>query len=112
MMNRVTILWTTEEKEVAMKVVLPYVFHGKATGWWDEISLIIWGPSVRLVATDPDVASMVRDVLDSNIRVVACKLCTDKYDVTDFYIEMGIETEYVGAELTATIKSGEKVLTF
>lgn len=111
-MNKVTILWTTEEKEVAMKVVLPYVFHGMATGWWEEISLIIWGPSVRLVATDPEVAAMVRDILDSPIRVVACKLCTDKYEVTDFYHKMGIETEYVGAGLSSAIKSDEKVLTF
>lgn len=111
-MNKVTILWTTEEKEVAMKVVLPYVFHGKANGWWDEISLVIWGPSVRLVATDPEVAAMVRDILDSPIRVIACKLCTDKYDVTDFYLNLGIGMEYVGAGFSSTIQSGEKVLTF
>ena len=60
-MERIVVLWTTGEKEVAMKVVMPFLFYGRANGWWKEMHLIIWGPSVRLAAEDQDVADQLQD---------------------------------------------------
>jgi hypothetical protein len=75
------ILWTTGEKEVAMKVVFPYIINSKANGWWDEINLIIWGPSAKLTAGDLDIHRQLKDVMDSGITVEACQACTDSYRV-------------------------------
>jgi hypothetical protein len=111
-MGGLCILWTTEEREVAVKVVFPFLLTGMANGWWPSMKLIIWGPSVRLVARDPEIAQLLRDVMDCRIPVEACRLCADQYGVTGFYEDMGIPVLYVGASLSAKIQEGEKVITF
>jgi hypothetical protein len=111
-MSKINVLWTTEEKEVAVKVVFPYLINGMANGWWDEMNLIVWGPSVRLVLNDPEIEALLTEVMESNVTVEACRLCTDLYGATGFFQEMGATVRYVGPTLTASIKAGEKVITF
>jgi hypothetical protein len=111
-MSKLHVLWTTGEREVAMKVVLPYLFHGKANGWWDEMNLIIWGPSAKLVAEDREIQLLVQDILDSGITIEACKVCTDAYGITEIMNQLEIPVRYVGSPLTAYLKDGEKVITF
>ena len=75
-MKKLHLLWTTGEKEVAMKAIFPYLINAKANGWWDEINLIIWGPSAQLTAGDKDIQRQIQDTLDSGITVEACQACT------------------------------------
>ena len=106
------ILWTTGEKDVAVKVVFPYVINSKANGWWDEINLIIWGPSARLAATDQEIRNLVKDAADSGITIEACRACTDSYRVTEAILEMGIAVRYMGGPLTDYLNSEAHVMTF
>ncbi|MEI7662381.1 MAG: DsrE family protein [Bacteroidota bacterium] len=111
-MTKLHVLWTTGEKEVAMKVIFPYLVNAKANGWWDEINLIIWGPSAILMANDPDIHRQLTDVLDSDITVEACQACTDAYCVTEKLLGMGISIRYMGAPFTEYLVSDAKVVTF
>jgi len=111
-MSKLHILWTTGEKEVAMKVVFPYLFFGKANGWWDELNLIIWGPSAKLVAEDIDIQDQLQDVMDSGITVEACKACTDSYSITEVIQQKGVVVRYFGASLTDYLKGSDKVISF
>jgi hypothetical protein len=111
-MRKLHLLWTTGEKEVAMKVIFPYLVNAKANGWWDEINLIIWGPSAMLTAGDPDIHRHLQDVLDSDISVEACLACTDSYAVTNILVGLGITVRYMGGPFTEYLKNGDKVITF
>ena len=111
-MDKLHISWTTGEKDVAMKVILPYIFASKANGWWDEINVIIWGPSAKLVAEDAGIQAYLRDVLDSGITLEACILCTDSYGITEKLRGMEINVRYMSLPFTEYVKSGDKVLTF
>ena len=111
-MSKLHILWTTGEKEVAMKVVFPYLFFGKANGWWDELNLIIWGPSAKLVAEDIDIQDQLQDVMDSGITVEACQACTDAYRVSEKLLSLGITVRFMGAPFTEYLNSEAKVITF
>lgn len=106
------ILWTTGEKEVAMKVVFPYIINSKANGWWDEINLIIWGPSAKLTAGDLDIHRQLKDVMDSGITVEACQACTDSYRVTELLQNLGITVRYMGGPFTDYLGSEARVITF
>jgi hypothetical protein len=106
------LLWTTGEKEVAMKVIFPYLVNAKANGWWDDINLIIWGPSAKLTAFDKDIHRQLQDVMDSGITVEACQACTDAYRVTDNLIGLGITVKYMGGPFTEYLTSDAKVITF
>jgi hypothetical protein len=110
--SKLHLLWTTGEKEVAMKVVFPYLINAKANGWWDEINLIIWGPSARLTAGDQDIHRQLQDVMDSGITVEACQACTDAYRVTEQLLNLGISVRYMGGPLTEYLNGPDKVLTF
>jgi len=109
---KIHVLWTTGEKEVAMKVIFPYLLNAKANGWWDEINLIIWGPSAMLVGDDLQIHSQLQDIMDSGITVEACQACSDAYRVTAKLIGLGITVRYMGLPFTDYINSSDKLITF
>ena len=111
-MSKLHLLWTTGEKEVAMKVIFPYLLNAKANGWWDEINLIIWGPSAKLTADDAEIDNELRYIMDSEITVEACQACTDAYKVTEILMNLGITIRYMGGPFTDYLKGDEKVITF
>jgi len=111
-MKKLHVLWSTGEKEVAMKVIFPYLINAKANGWWDEINLIIWGPSARLTASDVEIHSQLQDIMDSGITVEACQACTDAYRVSEQLANLGITIRYMGGPFTEYLESESKVITF
>jgi hypothetical protein len=111
-MSKLHLLWTTGEKEVAMKVIFPYLINAKANGWWDEINLIIWGPSAKLASEDKQIQSELQDIMDSDISVEACQACTDAYKVTEKLISMAITVRFMGGPFTEYLNSPDKIITF
>jgi hypothetical protein len=89
-----------------------YTHNAKEAGWFDEVTLIIWGPSSRLLASDKELEKKVKEMISSGIDVKACKACADLYGVSDEISEMGIEVKYMGKPLSDMLKSDWKVLTF
>jgi hypothetical protein len=111
-MGKLHVLWTTGEREVAMKVIFPYLINAKANGWWDEINLIIWGPSALLAANDAVIQQQIQDVIDSGITVEACQACTDAYRVSDRLLDMGLTVRFMGGPFTGYLNSMDKLVTF
>ena len=95
-----------------MKVIFPYLVNAKANGWWDEINLIIWGPSAKLAAGDDDIQRQLQDCFDSGITVEACQACTDAYSVSEKLSALGITIKYMGGPFTEYLVSDAKVITF
>ena len=48
--NKLAVLWTSGDPEVAEKMAFMYTYNAKTQGWFDEVVLIIWGPSAKLAA--------------------------------------------------------------
>ena len=46
--DKLVILWTSGDREVALKMVFMYAGNAPRHGWWDDITLIVWGPSTSL----------------------------------------------------------------
>ena len=88
-----------------------YATNSKLNGWWQEVNLIIWGASAKLVGTDNQIQAEVLEMINHGISIEACKACCDNFGVTDELTELGINVRYMGEALTTLIKSGEKVLT-
>ncbi len=111
-MKKLHVLWTTGEKDVAIRMVFVYLLNAKSMGWWDEIHLIIWGPSANLLAEDRLVQRELDYLLQSGIIIEACQGCTDAYGVTDKITALGIPVKYMGEPLTDILNSDDKLLTF
>lgn len=41
--DKLVVVWTSGDKEVAMKMVFMYTYNAKKQGWWDDVTLLVWG---------------------------------------------------------------------
>ncbi|MFH1937485.1 MAG: DsrE family protein [Bacteroidota bacterium] len=106
------VLWTTGEKDVAIRMIFQYLMNAKANGWWDEIDLIIWGASAKLSAEDKEIQAEIRMCLDSGMTVQACQVCTDSYGVTKKIMRLGVNVRLMGESLTEYLQGKNTVITF
>jgi len=110
--NRLAVVWASSDPEVAHKVCLMYTHAAKRKGWFQEVVLVVWGPSSRLLAADKDLRNKVKAMIADGVRVQACVVCADSYGVSERLRQMGIEVKGMGKPLTDMLTSGWKVLTF
>ena len=52
MRDRLLVLWTSGDRTVAMNMVCMYTLNSKINGWWEEVTLLIWGASGDLLVND------------------------------------------------------------
>lgn len=110
--NQLAVLWTSGDPDVAHRVCFMYTHAAKKYNWFDEVLLIVWGPSSRLLAGDKDLQTKIKTMMDNGIKVDACIACANSYGVTDALKNLGIDVKPMGEPLTNILKNGWKVLTF
>ncbi|MGB2908473.1 MAG: DsrE family protein [Candidatus Aminicenantaceae bacterium] len=110
--SKLMVLWTSGDREVALKMVFMYTFNAKKRGWWDQIRFVIWGPSSKLLSEDQELQKGIKDMQEAGVEVQACKACADQYGVSDKLTALGIEVKYMGVPLTDMLKGGWASLTF
>jgi len=110
--NQLAVVWTSGDADVAHKMCLMYTHAAKRNKWFDEVTLVVWGPSSRLLAGDKELQSKIKEMIASGIVVEACVVCADMYGVSDELREMGITVKGMGKPLSDMLKDGWKTLTF
>ena len=110
--SRLAVLWTSGDPEVATKVAFMYTLNAKRQGWFDEVTLIVWGPSAKLLSENVELQEAVVGMAEEGVEVVACKACADSYGVAEALTGLGVEVKYMGQPLTEMLKSDWKVITF
>jgi hypothetical protein len=108
--DTLTILWTSGDPDVALKMVFMYAYHAKKNGWWQTIELIIWGPSAKLTAENEAIQAEIKKMMEVGVHIDACKACADSYGVSEKLDSLDITVRYMGKPLTAAIKSQDKHL--
>ena len=111
-MDKLLIVWSSGEIEVAKKLVLLYRSVILPRGYWDEAHLMVWGPSAKLLAENSELQEMVAKVLESGVKASVCVVCSEDYGVTEQLRELGIEPTHTGELLTQALKNDWKVVTF
>lgn len=110
--ERLSVVWTSGDPEVAHRVGLMYTHAAKRQGWFDEVELIVWGPSQRLLVADKDVRAKVDQMREDGVVVRACVVCARSYGIVDDLEAMGLEVKPMGAPLTDRIQSDWSVISF
>lgn len=110
--TRLAVVWTSGDPDVAHRVCFMYTRNAKKAGWFDDVRLIVWGPSARLLAGDKDIQAEVKAMMAGGVKVQACIACANSYGVTEDLRAMGIEVKAMGKPLSDLLKSDWKVLTF
>ncbi|MFC1558697.1 DsrE family protein [candidate division KSB1 bacterium] len=110
--SKLGVLWTSGDRDVALKMVFMYTNASKKNGWWDEVQLIVWGPSSKLLSYDKELQDYVKNMQKVGVVIKACKACSDSYGVSDKLTELGIEVKYMGKPLSDMLKNEWTVVTF
>jgi len=109
--EKLVVVWTSGDREVALKMVFMYVSNSRKYGWWKDITLVVWGPSAKLLSEDKELQDYIKSIKAAGVDLKACKMCADMYGVSSKLEGMGITVKYMG-ELTDYLKEGRHVLTF
>ena len=112
MANKVFVLLSSGDREVALEVGLRWPLNAAKKKWVDEVKVIIFGPSERVAAYDLEVKEKLRELQEAGIEVIACKACADEYGVTRVLEEADITVIYVGSLMAELINDGWASLTF
>lgn len=110
--SRLLVVWTSGDREVALKMVFMYTMNARKRGWWDEIRFLIWGPSAKLLASDEELRAEIGRMKEAGIELLACKACADLYGVSDNLSGLGVEVKFMGVPLTEMLKGDWKTITF
>lgn len=110
--EKLAVLWVSGDRDVAEKSCLMYTHAAKRNGWFDEVVLIVWGSSSRLLAEDEALQEKVKAMIADGVILEACVACSNALGVTDELKELGIDVKGMGVPLTDYLKSGYHVLTY
>lgn len=102
--NKLVVVWTNGDREVAIRMAFMYTLNSKLKEWWNEVSLIVWGPSAKLLAEDTTLQEYIEKMKGAGIEILACKACADGYGVSEELESMGIIVKHTGLVLTDFLK--------
>lgn len=105
------ILWTTADVITSDKMLIAYATGSLLVGWWDEVTIIIWGSSPKLVAESILIQEKIKKATRAGVHFSACRACTDELGVTGKLISLGIEVDYWGDRLSKLIKTNAYIIT-
>jgi hypothetical protein len=105
------ILWTSGDREVALKMVFMYAYNCKKQGWMDTVRLLVWGPSAKLLSEDAELQEQLQGLKEIGVELYACKGCADLYGVSAKLSSLDIQVMYTGAMLAELQQQGWYVLT-
>lgn len=109
--EKLTILWTTEDEETALNMLLMYALKSNLNKWWKECNVITWGPSNKLVCSSLEVQLMIRQIQETGVKFYACKRCAESYGLVEKLESLGIEVKLMGEPLTGYLQdSGYRVI--
>ena len=83
MEDKLNVLWTSGDLVTVEKMVFMYTHNAKLLGWWDEVTLIIWGASTKLAGENKEVQAKIKEMVDTGVKVEACKACADQLGASE-----------------------------
>ena len=110
--DKLVIVWTSDDPYTAERMVLMYAHASKNYGWFEEVTLIIWGPSAKMVAENIKIQEKLKTMQEDGVEIRACIVCANMYEVTEELKGMGFDVQGMGKPLTEYLKGGAHVLTF
>ena len=110
--DKLVIVWTSDDPYVAERVAFMYTHAAKTQGWFRDVTLVVWGPSAKLITENIKLQDKIRQMQKDGVVIEACVACTNAYGVTEDLKKLGYDVKGMGKPLSDYLKGGAKVLTF
>ena len=111
MNKKLTVLWTTADLLTVEKMVFMYTLNAKLQGWWDDVTLVVWGASTKLLAENTSLQKSIEEMMAAGVKVEACKACADQLGATSTLEACRVNVRYWGEPLTEVLQSSGSLLT-
>ena len=112
MANKVLVILSSGDRDVALEVGLVYPLNAAKNKWMDEVKVIIFGPSERIVAHDMEIQEKIKELQKYGVEIMACKWCSDRMNITGLLEDIGIKAVYVGTVISQLLKDNWAPLSF
>lgn len=109
--NHLHILWTNADLETSELMVFMYATNSMINHWWENVTVIIWGATAKLVAENERIQERIKIASQAGVKFSACAACAKKLGVENELKELGLEVIYWGEPLTQLIKEDQKLIT-
>ena len=110
--DTLVVLWSSGDPEVAEKACLMYTHAAKKYKWFNEVILVVWGPSEKLLAENAMLKKKVAQMQEDGVIVEACVACANMYNVTDELKVCEVDVKGMGVPLSKYLKRGYKMVSF
>jgi len=110
--DTLVVIWSSGDPEVAEKACFMYASAARKNKWFDEVILIVWGPSEKLLSENQNLKEKVAAMQKDGIIVQACVSCSNMYGVTDQLKVCEIDVRRMGVPLTKYLKRGYKIISY
>lgn len=110
--DKLMVIWSSGEVDVAMKVCLMYTHAARGNQWFDQVVLVIWGPSAKLVSENEEVRLKVIEMQKDGVIVEACIRCAEMYGIAPQLMDLGFDVKPMGLPTTNRLKEGWTQLSF
>lgn len=98
--SKLAVVWTRDDREVADTMILPYLTEAKENKWWRHVALIVWGPSVRLLANDAELLQGITKLAELGVEVKVDAGAAKRFAVEESLQRAGIAVQPLGYGLT------------
>lgn len=110
-MSKVNILWTNDNPITAKLMVFMYATSAIKQKWFDNVTIIIWGATAKLVAGNMDIQEVIKEAVALGVHVSACEACAKELGVYEQLVDLDLEVKYWGEPLSTILKDGESLMT-
>ena len=111
MSRKLHILWTNADIDTSVLMVMMYAKNSLLRHWWDEVTVIIWGATARLVVNDKMMQEQIALAQLAGVKFSACLACASQLGAVEKLEELGVEVILWGEPLTKLIEEGAPLLT-
>ena len=109
--RKLYILWTNSNVNTSRMMVMMYARNAMLHNLWDNITVIIWGDTARLVATDLIIQEEIRLAKQAGVHFSACIACAINLGVREDLELLGLELISWGVPLTEILQENNNLIT-
>ncbi len=105
------ILWTSGDPVTAEDMVMMYSRNAMLNGWWDRVTVIIWGAPQKLIFENEAVHLKMEIARQAGVEFTSCVSCAINLGLVETLEKEGIECIRWGEKLSLLMQNGKHVLT-
>lgn len=104
------ILWTNADPITSEHMVMMYARNAMINGWWDKVTVILWGATQKLYLENEAVRLKADIARQAGVVFTACISCAINVGLVEELEAACIETIRWGEKLSLLMQNGKHVL--